>query len=82
MSKGIVGDLTHERHLTKSEALELWFEDNLWLSKKFGKYAILEDEPFAEGFSSHPIFYKHTVKTNKQIGFSREDAEKTLVLIK
>ena len=82
LSKWIVGDLTHERHLTKSEALELWFEDNSWLSKKFGKYAILEDEPFAEGFSSHPIFYKHTVKTNKQIGFSREDVEKTLSLIK
>ena len=82
LSKWIIGDLTHERHLSKSEALELWFEDNPWLSKKTGKYVILEDESWREGFASHPIFYKHTIETSRESGFTREDAERALQILR
>ena len=74
--------MTHERHLSKSEALELWFEDNPWTSKANGKYVVLEDEPEAEGFSVHPIFYKHTIKTSRESGFTREDAERALQILR
>ena len=82
LAKWIIGDLTHERHLSKSEALELWFEDNPWLSKKSGKYVILEDESWREGFASHPIFYKHTIETSRESGFTREDAERALQILR
>lgn len=82
LSNWIIGDLTHERHLSKSEALELWFEDNPWASKAHGKYVVLEDEPEAEGFSAHPIFYKHTIETSRESGFTREDAERALQILR
>lgn len=82
LSKWIIGDLTHERHLSKSEALELWFEDNLWASKTHGKYVIFDDEPEAEGFSMHPIFYKHTIKTGVDNGLTKEDAARALAILK
>lgn len=82
LSKWIIGDLTHERHLSKSEALELWFEDNPWASKTRGKYVIFDDEPEAEGFSMHPIFYKHTIKTGVDNGLTKEDAARALALLK
>jgi len=82
LKKWIIGDLTHERHLSKSEALELWFEDNDWLSKTKGKYVILEDDAWREGFSMHPIFYKHTIETSRLTGFTRDDAERALAILK
>lgn len=82
LSKWIIGDLTHERHLSKSEALELWFEDNPWASKIHGKYVIFEDEPEAEGFTAHPIFYKHTIKTSRDVGLAEEDAARALAFLK
>ena len=81
LKKWIIGDLTHERHLTKSEALDLWFEDNDWASKSKSKYVILEDDVWREGFSTHPLFYKHTIETSRQTGFTKNDAKKALTLL-
>ena len=78
----IIGDLTHERHLSKAEALELWFEDNDWISKTKDKYVILEDDVEQEGFSMHPIFYKHTIKTSRITGFTNDDARRALMILK
>lgn len=82
LKKWIIGDLTHERCLTKSEALELWFEDTDWMSKKNGKYVILEDDVWREGFSNHPIFYKHTIETSRATGFTREDVKRALEILR
>ncbi len=82
LKKWIIGDLTHERHLSKSEALELWFEDNEWASKTESKYVILEDDVMREGFSAHPIFYKHTIKTSDDVGLTREDVKRALEILK
>ena len=82
LKKWIIGDLTHERHLNKAEALELWFEDNEWMSKNNSKYVILEDDVLREGFSMHPIFYKHTIETSPQFGLSEEDVERAIAILK
>lgn len=81
LKKWIIGDLTHERHLNKAEALELWFEDNEWMSKTQSKYVILEDDTWREGFLMHPIFYKHTIETFKETGFTQEDVKRALVVL-
>ena len=77
----IVGDLTHERYLSKSEAMELWFEDNPRFSKTLGKYVILEDDVQREGFSLHPIFYKHLIATSKDQGLTAKDASKAISML-
>lgn len=82
LKKWIIGDLTHERHLNKAEALELWFEDNEWMSKTQSKYVILEDDTWGEGFSTHPIFYKHIIKTSPKFGLSEEDVERAIAILK
>ena len=81
LKKWIIGDLTHERHLNKAEALELWFEDNEWMSKTRSKYVILEDDVLIEGFLTHPIFYKHTIKTSKETGLTQEDIKRALAVL-
>lgn len=67
----IVGTLTKERHLTKSEALQLWFEDNPEFD---GKYAILDDDP-REGYQWVPKFKKNFWMTDPQYGITDEIAE-------
>ena len=57
-SRHIFGELPPERHMTKSEALELWFEDNPWFNKAKSKYDILEDD-LREGYQANLFFCKH-----------------------
>lgn len=81
LKKWIIGDLTHERHLNKAEALELWFEDNEWMSKTEGKYVILEDDTWREGFSMHPIFRRHLVETSPKFGLTEKDVGKATAIL-
>ena len=76
----IIGMLPPERHITKSECLELWFEDNLWFSKTKGKYVILEDDP-KEGYQHSPIFSKHLILTDAHFGLTEHDADKAISML-
>lgn len=76
----IAGMLPPERHATKSECLELWFEDNPWFSKQLGKYAIFEDD-LEEGYQENPLFLKHLILTDRRYGMTEEDADKAIALL-
>lgn len=76
----IIGMLPPDRHITKCEALELWFDDNNWLDKTNGKYAILEDD-LREGYQAHPIYSKHLVLTDSRYGLTEEDAIRAMQLL-
>ena len=80
MSNYIIGSLPPDRHITKCEALELWFEDNEWFNKKTSQYVILEDNT-REGYQAHPIFYKHLVLTDYHYGLTKEDANKAISIL-
>ena len=78
---GIIIDmLPKDRHITKCEALELWFDDNRWFSKTNGKYVILEDD-LQEGYQSHPIFCKHLILTDYRYGLTDDDANKAIEIL-
>lgn len=81
LGKLVLGDIPHDQGLSKSEAMELWFEDNSWFSKTTGHYVILEDDPSREGFLSHPIFSKHLVATSYETGLTEKDAETALKVL-
>lgn len=66
----IVGTLPLDRHVTKSEALTLWFEDN---SDFLGRYAIVDDDA-GEGFQDVPSFLKHFWLTDTNLGITNEIA--------
>lgn len=73
------GDLPKDRHITKSEALDLWFEDN-GLSPTACRYVVFDDDP-REGYQSHPTFSKRFVMTESEKGLTDDDcarAEKIL----
>lgn len=72
----IIDMLPAERHATKCECLELWFEDNSWFSKH-GKYAILEDDT-REKYQEHHIYSKHLILTNYRFGLTETDADKAI----
>ena len=79
--KGCIIDMLPPiRYATKSECLELWFEDNAWFSKQHSKYVILEDDT-REKYQEHPIFCKHLVLTNYHIGLSENDANKAIDIL-
>ena len=80
-SRYIIGMLPPERHLTKCECLELWFEDNEWFSKSKSKYVILEDD-LREGYQSHLIYSKHLVLTDYHVGLTESDVSKALSILK
>ena len=65
------GDLPHDRHLTKSQALELWFEHNPEFRKRF---VIFDDDP-REGFASSR-YAKHYIETDVKTGISEDDIKK------
>lgn len=76
----IIGMLPPERHTTKSECLELWFEDNSWLSKVHGKYVILEDD-LREGYQESPFFAKRLILTDCRVGFTEDNAKTAIALL-
>lgn len=75
----IIGMLPPERHATKCECLELWFEDNPWFSKN-GSYVILEDD-VNEGYQAHPIFIKHLILTDWHTGLTEEDSNRAIKIL-
>lgn len=60
----IAGCLPLDRHITKSEALQLWFEDHPDFE---GNYAILDDDE-REGFQHVPRFKKNFWLTDMRYG--------------
>ena len=76
----IIGILPPDRHITKCEALELWFEDNEWFNKKSSRYVILEDDT-REGYQAHPIFLKHLILTDYHVGLTEKDANKAISIL-
>lgn len=76
----IIDVLPYEHGITKSEALELWFEDNMWFSKTKDKYAILEDD-LQEGYQANPFFFKHLILTDSRVGLTEKDANKAISLL-
>lgn len=76
----IVGMLPPKRHTTKSECLELWFEDNPWMSKTTGKYVILEDD-IREGYQENPFFAKHLILTDYHVGLTEHDADTAIEML-
>ena len=77
----IIGMLPPERHATKSDCLELWFEDNPWLSKNAGKYVILDDD-LNEMYQEEVTFRKHLVLTDYKVGLTKDDVQKALEILK
>lgn len=76
----IIDMLPKDRHVTKSNALELWIEDNPWFSKTKSKYVILEDD-VREGFQIDPVFVKHLVLTDHRYGLTKNDVDKALKIL-
>ena len=76
----IIGMLPPERHITKCDCLELWFEDNPWFSKLKDKYVILEDD-LNEGYQRHLIYSKHLILTDYHVGLTEDDADKAIALL-
>ena len=76
----IIGILPPERHITKCDCLEIWFEDNPWFSKANGKYVIFEDD-LEEGYQAHPIYAKHLILTDFHVGLTEKDAQKAISLL-
>ena len=72
------GDLTHEQHLTKSEALELWFEDT-GLDWKACRYVVFDDD-LREGFSWSK-FRTHFILTNDETGLTDADCKKAVEIL-
>ena len=76
-----VGDLTHERHLTKSEALELWFEDSDidWKECHF----VVFDDDLREGFQDTFDYgiYKKFILTNPQLGLTSQNINKAMEIL-
>lgn len=76
----IIGMLPLERHLSKRECLDLWFEDNPWLSKTKSRYVILEDD-LDEGYQENIIYAKHLVLTDYRYGLTDADADKAIHIL-
>lgn len=77
----VIGDLPHDHGLSKSEAMELWFEDNGWISKKHGKYVILDDD-VTEGYHANQFFFKHLIYTSIKTGFTELGAKSAIKILK
>lgn len=75
----VAGDLPHDRHITKSEALELWFEDN-GKDWKTEKYVIFDDD-LREGYQSSGKFAKHFVYVNPEHGLTDVEVNKAKAIL-
>lgn len=65
----IVGTLTPERHITKAEALCLWFEDN----RELDKWVVVDDDPRENlGLTSDYGIKDHYIQTEPEFGITEE----------
>ena len=76
----IIDMLPPERHITKCDCLELWFEDNPWFSKRNGKYVILEDD-LREGYQNNLIYSKHLILTDYHVGLTDKNVDEAISLL-
>ena len=71
----VIGTLTLERHITKAEALCLWFEDNCELEK----WVIVDDDPKENlGTTSDFGIRNHYIQTNPEFGITEEISEEII----
>lgn len=73
-----LGTLPLDRHCSKSQALELWFEDNN-INESSLNYVIFDDD-ISEGFI-YSRFHKHFILTDAKIGLSDNDCKKALTIL-
>lgn len=73
-----LGTLPLDRHCSKSQALELWFEDNN-LKESDLNYVIFDDD-LSEGFM-YSRFHAHFILTDMQKGLTDEDCKKALKIL-
>lgn len=74
-----IGDLPHDRHISKSEALILWGEINEIDFSELD-FVIIEDDD-NEGFSGFPQFKRHYVKCNPETGLTVENCKEALAIL-
>lgn len=73
LSEFIVGELTPERHLTKAEAIVLWFEDH----GNNCNFVIFDDDKREQLHTTHDYgIAEHFIMTNIETGVSDTDCEK------
>lgn len=78
LGSAFAGALPPIRHMSKSEALKIWFED-LNIDPKKCKYVIFDDEP-EEGFAESE-FKEHYIETDPQVGLTKVDAVAALNML-
>ena len=74
----IIGTIPRIRHVTKTEAIKKWFEENE-VDEDF-RYVILDDDK-NEGLQDDEVFKEHFILTNPEIGFSDADYKKVLKIL-
>ena len=67
----IVGSLPPDRHISKSQSLELWFEYNEDFK---GNYVIFDDD-LREGYQDKPSFQKRFILVESEFGLTDEICE-------
>lgn len=73
-----VGSLPKTRHVTKSQALRIWADENRIDTDELN-YVIFDDDR-REGFQDSE-FARHFVLTNSDVGLTREDCEKAVCIL-
>ena len=68
----IIGSLPPDRYISKSQSLELWFEDN---DDFKGNYVIFDDD-LAEGYQYNPSFRKRFILVDSEFGLTDEICKK------
>lgn len=69
----ISGSLPAVRHITKAEALRMWFDEN-GVDPVSCRYVVFDDDP-SEGFAESE-FSSHFVMTDYSVGLSEKDCKK------
>jgi len=74
----VLGTLPKDHHLTKSQALDLWFEDNPWFN---GRYVIVDDDP-REGFQFNLKYRKNFWLTDRKYGLTENSKNEIIKHLK
>lgn len=72
----VYGELPKDEHITKSQALQLWFEMNDF----DGEYVIFDDD-LSEGFQNNPEFNRRFINTDHRYGITLDDYEKAIEIL-
>lgn len=73
-----VGSLSKVRHVTKSQALRMWVDEN-GIDMNRLNYVIFDDDR-REGFQNSE-FARHFVLTNPDVGLTQKDCEKAIRIL-